>query len=289
MTVTAWSTEPASAARSWRAIALATLLLVPAVWAVLAGLVAEVLGIDPFDIRCVTGDTDLTPVDLGSYSSRVTLMMGNAAIQAAERARELVADAVSRKLDLPRERIAFAGGRVFDVESPERGIFAGYFFPGQRDRGLMVTADLATVAPWLDGTTVYAGVFNGNRFFDDNNDELNYNFRIRKVFDSLPLAIGVSAQRGTQLLSPGLAGSGDENVYGVDVQYVLGRRVKKARNLPEMERAFGPGARVLYLYSPNAPIDRELLDLLREGRIVAADGRGPLVEVTLPVPDASAP
>ena len=50
--------------------------------------VAEVLGIDPFDVRAVTGDTDLTPVDLGSYSSRVTLMMGNAAIQAAERARD---------------------------------------------------------------------------------------------------------------------------------------------------------------------------------------------------------
>src|SRR5207245_2426589 len=40
---------------------------------VLAAIVAEVLGIDPFDIRVVTGDTDLTPVDLGSYSSRVTL------------------------------------------------------------------------------------------------------------------------------------------------------------------------------------------------------------------------
>ena len=55
---------------------------------VLVGCVAEVLGIEPFDVRCVTGDTDLTPVDLGSYSSRVTLMMGNAAIQAAERARD---------------------------------------------------------------------------------------------------------------------------------------------------------------------------------------------------------
>ena len=53
---------------------------------------AEVLGIDPFDVRAVTGDTDLTPVDLGSYSSRVTLMMGNAAIQAAERARDMLAD-----------------------------------------------------------------------------------------------------------------------------------------------------------------------------------------------------
>ena len=48
---------------------------------ILAYIVAEVLGIDPFDIRVVTADTDLTPVDLGSYSSRVTLMTGNAAIQ----------------------------------------------------------------------------------------------------------------------------------------------------------------------------------------------------------------
>jgi len=89
---------------------------------VLAGLVAEVLGIDPFDIRCVTGDTDLTPVDLGSYSSRVTLMMGNAAIQAAERARELIATAAARKLEIPSERLAFAGRRVFDLQSPERGM-----------------------------------------------------------------------------------------------------------------------------------------------------------------------
>src|SRR5207237_9208575 len=35
---------------------------------VLVASVAEVLGIDPFDIRLVTGDTDLTPLDLGSYS-----------------------------------------------------------------------------------------------------------------------------------------------------------------------------------------------------------------------------
>src|SRR4029434_10477522 len=67
---------------------------------VLVGIVAEILAIDPFDVRAVTGDTDLTPVDLGSYSSRVTLMMGHAAVQAAERARELLAEAVSPKLNV---------------------------------------------------------------------------------------------------------------------------------------------------------------------------------------------
>ena len=89
---------------------------------ILASIVAEVLGIDPFDIRIVTGDTDLTPVDLGSYSSRVTLMTGNAAIQAAERAKQMLVEAVSAKLAIPPERVGLAGGRVFDVENPETGM-----------------------------------------------------------------------------------------------------------------------------------------------------------------------
>src|SRR5256714_1208948 len=89
---------------------------------VLAYIVAEVLGIDPFDIRVLTADTDFTPVDLGSYSSRVTLMTGNAAIQAAERARELLTIAVAEKLNLPIENISFAERRAFDVENPEVGV-----------------------------------------------------------------------------------------------------------------------------------------------------------------------
>ncbi|HQZ37683.1 MAG TPA: molybdopterin-dependent oxidoreductase [Vicinamibacterales bacterium] len=89
---------------------------------VLVATVAEVLGIDPFDIRAVTGDTDLTPVDLGSYSSRVTLMMGHAAIQAATRARDLLARSVARRLEIPIERLTFRDRRVFDAEAPERGV-----------------------------------------------------------------------------------------------------------------------------------------------------------------------
>jgi 4-hydroxybenzoyl-CoA reductase alpha subunit len=89
---------------------------------VLAYVVAEVLGVDPFEIAVVTADTDLTPVDLGSYSSRVTLMTGNAALQAAERAREILALHTARKLDVPGERLVFADGRVFDAQDPQRGV-----------------------------------------------------------------------------------------------------------------------------------------------------------------------
>lgn len=88
---------------------------------VLVACIAEVLGLETYDIRAVTGDTDLTPVDLGSYSSRVTLMMGNAAIQAAERARELLAEGVSAKLNIPKDRLVFADKRVFDSQDPNSG------------------------------------------------------------------------------------------------------------------------------------------------------------------------
>ena len=79
---------------------------------ILAYIVAEVFGIDPFDIRIITADTDLTPVDLGSYSSRVTLMTGNAAFQAAERAREFLTIAVAEKLSVPIENFVRGAARL---------------------------------------------------------------------------------------------------------------------------------------------------------------------------------
>lgn len=89
---------------------------------ILAYIVAEVLGVDPLQLKIVTADTDLTPVDLGSYSSRVTLMSGNAALEAAERARGILAEHVAARLGVPVMRLSFAEGRVFDVEDPDLGM-----------------------------------------------------------------------------------------------------------------------------------------------------------------------
>src|SRR3989454_2052096 len=61
---------------------------------VLAAVVAEELGLQPKDIRLVTADTDTTPIDLGSYSSRVTFMAGNAALEAARKMRAMLVEAV---------------------------------------------------------------------------------------------------------------------------------------------------------------------------------------------------
>ncbi len=89
---------------------------------VLAAMVAEVLGIDPFEIRCVTGDTALTPVDLGSYSSRVTVMMGNAAIQAAEKLKAQIAEAAAEQLEVVPSRLSFSEGRVFLSENSNKSL-----------------------------------------------------------------------------------------------------------------------------------------------------------------------
>jgi 4-hydroxybenzoyl-CoA reductase alpha subunit len=89
---------------------------------VLAAIVAEVLGIDAYDVRVVTGDTGITPVDLGSYSSRVTVMMGNAAIEAAERVRESLAQAAAEHMETLPENVAFARGRVFRADDPGKPI-----------------------------------------------------------------------------------------------------------------------------------------------------------------------
>ena len=108
---------------------------------VLVSLVTEVLGIETIDVKCVTGDTDLTPVDLGSYSSRVTLMMGNATIQAAERARELIAGAVADRLEIVTDHVGFADRLVFDVEDPDRNMtFQEAVICAEEKHGTLVTA-----------------------------------------------------------------------------------------------------------------------------------------------------
>ncbi|MGE5112523.1 MAG: molybdopterin cofactor-binding domain-containing protein [Acidobacteriaceae bacterium] len=60
-------------------------------------IIAETIGCNQNRIRIVAGDTDVTPVDVGSYSSGATLMTGNAAMHAAESVRnQLVAAAAAQ-------------------------------------------------------------------------------------------------------------------------------------------------------------------------------------------------
>ena len=84
----------------------------------LAFIVAEELGIQPERIHMETADTALTPVDLGSYSSRVTFMAGNAALQAASKLREQLVTAAAEHLRVPAERLALADDMLYDEADP---------------------------------------------------------------------------------------------------------------------------------------------------------------------------
>ncbi len=87
----------------------------------LATVVAEILGLQPSDLAMVTADTDLTPVDLGSYSSRVTFMAGNAAVEAAGKVRDRVVRAVAEKLEANPSDLVLADGRVSVAGDPATG------------------------------------------------------------------------------------------------------------------------------------------------------------------------
>jgi len=62
-------------------------------------IVAERLGVALGRVKIVAADTDLTPIDLGSYSSRVTFMNGNAALQAADSVKQRLVTAAARKMN----------------------------------------------------------------------------------------------------------------------------------------------------------------------------------------------
>ncbi|WP_299442613.1 4-hydroxybenzoyl-CoA reductase subunit alpha [uncultured Rhodospira sp.] len=76
---------------------------------VVAQVVGEVLGCDPGRLRVISSDSAVTPKDNGSYSSRVTFMVGNATIQAAESLKAILVEAAARRLDAAPDQIECLG------------------------------------------------------------------------------------------------------------------------------------------------------------------------------------
>jgi CO/xanthine dehydrogenase Mo-binding subunit len=71
----------------------------------LAAIVAEVLGVDLERVHVQRVDSDVSPIDLGSYSSRVTFMMGNAARAAAEELKGKLVTAAAELLERRPEEV----------------------------------------------------------------------------------------------------------------------------------------------------------------------------------------
>ncbi len=107
----------------------------------LAVIVSEELGVPIDDVRVLSADSDLCPVDLGAYSSRITLMVGNACLEAARQLRRLVQQSVAKRWEIPRRRVLLADRRALDQEDPARQVSIQEAFQwAETDHGLLASA-----------------------------------------------------------------------------------------------------------------------------------------------------
>ncbi|MBZ5647517.1 MAG: molybdopterin-dependent oxidoreductase [Acidobacteriia bacterium] len=89
-----------------------------------AQVAAEVLGCRMSRVKVVAADTDLTPIDIGSYSSRVTFMNGNATMRAAEEVKKQIVSAAARKMNCASEDVTMRDDRVWKPGGgPDEQIF----------------------------------------------------------------------------------------------------------------------------------------------------------------------
>ncbi len=101
---------------------------------VVAYLVAEELGMQVEHVRVVAADTDLCPVDLGAYSSRVTFMVGNATIDACRKLRRQIVAAVADAWQVDLGRVRMIGGAVIDLEDAQKALSTAEAFQLAEER-----------------------------------------------------------------------------------------------------------------------------------------------------------
>ena len=125
---------------------------------ILAAIVAEVLGVSLEDIQLTTADTDLTPIDLGSYSSRVTFMAGNAAKAAAEKVRDRLFDVAARALQCDPDDLIARDHRIVRRNRPAEGMDFAQAVQLAEAQGGVVTGTGSYTPPKLAGPYKGAGV-----------------------------------------------------------------------------------------------------------------------------------
>ncbi|NMG75381.1 4-hydroxybenzoyl-CoA reductase subunit alpha [Aromatoleum diolicum] len=89
---------------------------------IITQVVAEVLGIDYSRIRLIATDSAITPKDNGSYSSRVTFMVGNAALDAAENLKRVLVTAAAKRLEISEAEVDWLGEAAAVAGDPARQI-----------------------------------------------------------------------------------------------------------------------------------------------------------------------
>lgn len=87
---------------------------------VITQMAAEALGIEFEKITVHTADTETTPFDTGSVSSRLTFVAGRAVMAAIAEAKQVLFATAARKLRVKSERLAVMDGKIFYIYDPEK-------------------------------------------------------------------------------------------------------------------------------------------------------------------------
>ena len=102
---------------------------------VLAQAAAEAMGITLDKMSVVSADSDITPLGFGAYSSRVTLMGGNASKMAGEEIKKQVIEAASKLLKVEQDKLEAKNNLIYEVDNPQNSIewseAAQYNFSGK--------------------------------------------------------------------------------------------------------------------------------------------------------------
>ena len=115
---------------------------------VVAQSVAEVLGLPLDMIRIKSRDSDTSPVDLGSYSYRVTFMNANAAISAAMEIREDLLKATAEITGSDQDGLVIGDRRIFQKKDPAVGVsYLEALHKAQEDRGALVSSGAYRTPP----------------------------------------------------------------------------------------------------------------------------------------------
>jgi 4-hydroxybenzoyl-CoA reductase alpha subunit len=101
----------------------------------MAYIACEELGVPVDYVRVYSADTDLTPVDLGAYSSRETLMVGNAVLMACRELKDKVRASVARELEVSADDVRLADG--WALAAGERMPIARAFMLAEAEHGTL--------------------------------------------------------------------------------------------------------------------------------------------------------
>ena len=120
--------------------------------------VADVMGISLGRIRVIANDSAITPKDNGSYSSRVTFMCGNAAIEAAKDMKRILVEAAARKLDAKPDEIECVNETFRVSGSQDKGLpFKEVVTEAMVDTGTLTTKGTFTAPREYQGTVKFRG------------------------------------------------------------------------------------------------------------------------------------